>query len=79
METQHSFSLPIRVLGRRNEGGQWTAEILSANHNGKDEQEVARIRQEHPGEEECVAKDRVCSVIAVTRGKFDCTQFLGVY
>ena len=45
------------------------SEILSANHNGADPAEAQRVRNEHPDEEECVAKDRVCSVIAVTRGE----------
>lgn len=40
------------------------------NHNGRDEAEVKRIRSEHPGEEECVVRDRVLGSIAVTRGQY---------
>jgi pyruvate dehydrogenase phosphatase len=42
--------------------------VLSSNHNGKNTSESERIRSEHPGEEECVLKDRVLGAIAVTRG-----------
>jgi pyruvate dehydrogenase phosphatase len=42
--------------------------VLSSNHNGKDASESERIKSEHPGEEECVLKDRVLGAIAVTRG-----------
>lgn len=57
------------VFGSKTSSGQWKAELLSQNHNGKDESEVTRIRQEHPGEDDtCVLDDRVLGAIAVTRG-----------
>jgi pyruvate dehydrogenase phosphatase len=68
MDVTNLINILLLVLGRKSEGNTWTSEILSANHNGKDQQEAQRVRDEHPGEEECIANDRVCSVIAVTRG-----------
>ncbi|KAG0703222.1 protein serine threonine phosphatase 2C [Suillus ampliporus] len=56
------------VLGTKNSNGAWDAAILSVNHNGKNPAEVARIRNEHPGESECIKYDRVLGAIAVTRG-----------
>ncbi|KAF7971219.1 hypothetical protein HWV62_21624 [Athelia sp. TMB] len=56
------------VLGTKSSSGGWKAELLSHNHNGKEESEVARIRREHPGEDDtCVLEDRVLGAIAVTR------------
>ena len=59
------------MLGRRRKegGGGLVGEVLSANHNGREEGEVKRIMEEHPGESECVLRDRVLGAIAVTRGK----------
>ncbi|OAX44162.1 protein serine/threonine phosphatase 2C [Rhizopogon vinicolor AM-OR11-026] len=55
------------VLGVKSSNGTWDATILSANHNGTNHAEVARIRKEHPGESECVKSGRVLGAIAVTR------------
>jgi pyruvate dehydrogenase phosphatase len=55
------------VIASTGEQG-WKAEVLSANHNGRDEEEAARIRAAHPNEEECLLQDRVLGSIAVTRG-----------
>ncbi|KAJ7782988.1 protein serine threonine phosphatase 2C [Mycena metata] len=59
------------VLGLKQPSGAWDARLLSANHNGADAGEVARIRSEHPGEDECVLRDRVLGAIAVTRAAGD--------
>ncbi|KAJ7113824.1 protein serine threonine phosphatase 2C [Mycena epipterygia] len=59
------------VLGAKQASGEWTTSVLSANHNGTDPAEVARIRSEHPGEDECILKDRVLGSIAVTRAVGD--------
>ncbi|KAL1748795.1 phosphatase 2C-like domain-containing protein [Schizophyllum fasciatum] len=53
---------------REERGGPWRVERLSANHNGVDPEEAARVRAEHPGEEEAMLNDRVVGTIAVTRG-----------
>ncbi|KAJ6558605.1 protein serine threonine phosphatase 2C [Mycena vulgaris] len=59
------------VLGVKQPSGEWVASLLSANHNGTDAAEAARIRSEHPGEDECVLRDRVLGAIAVTRAVGD--------
>ncbi|KAI5833631.1 protein serine/threonine phosphatase 2C [Schizophyllum commune Tattone D] len=59
---------------RQEKGGPWTVERLSANHNGIEPEEAARVRAEHPGEEGAMLNDRVLGTIAVTRalGDFFC-------
>jgi len=49
----------------------WNPLILSTDHNAKADAEVARIREEHPGESECILNDRVLGAIAVTRAVGD--------
>ncbi|KAJ7982818.1 phosphatase 2C-like domain-containing protein [Mycena polygramma] len=51
----------------------WQTTILSARHNCSNENEVARIKAEHPGETECVDTEtrRVLGLIAVTRALGD--------
>lgn len=44
------------VLGSRNEAGEWTATALSTDQTGSNEEEAARIRSEHPGEEDSVIR-----------------------
>jgi hypothetical protein len=39
-------------------------------HNGLDEGEKARVRAEHPGEDEAILGFRVLGCIMVTRGDF---------
>jgi pyruvate dehydrogenase phosphatase len=48
--------------------GNWCGTLLTSNHNGENEAEVKRVREEHPGENECILRDRVLGAIAVTRG-----------
>jgi len=45
--------------------------VLSTNHNAADPGEAARIRSEHPEEQECMLRDRVLGAIAVTRAAGD--------
>ncbi|KAJ3806042.1 protein serine threonine phosphatase 2C [Lentinula aff. lateritia] len=46
----------------------WTTTLLSTNHNAFEPSEVARLKLDHPGEEETVVpKNRVLGLIAVTR------------
>lgn len=60
--------IQIPVLGLKDSTGEWKASLLSSNHNGMDETEANRVRREHPGENECILRDRVLGAIAVTRG-----------
>ncbi|KAG1896995.1 phosphatase 2C-like domain-containing protein [Suillus fuscotomentosus] len=60
------------VLGsRRDANSQWNASILSDNHNGNNPAEADRIKQQHPGEPECIFDDRVLGNLAVTRAVGD--------
>lgn len=68
--SEHTKLILCAVLGAKNSNGIWDATILSANHNGTNPVEVARIRKEHPGESECVKSGRVLGAIAVTRGEY---------
>ncbi|KAA1466523.1 protein serine/threonine phosphatase 2C [Dentipellis sp. KUC8613] len=55
------------ALGKRMDGEKWSVEILSANHNGNNPREEQRVRDAHPGEPECMLRNRVLGSIAVTR------------
>jgi len=59
-------------MGVKPQDGRWTAEILTKSHNGNVVDEAQRIRDDHPGETECVMRSRVLGAIAVTRGKSAC-------
>ncbi|KAF7360012.1 Serine/threonine protein phosphatase 2C [Mycena venus] len=59
------------VLGTKTPSGEWETRVLSSNHNGADASEAARIRSEHPGEDECILNDRVLGSIAITRAAGD--------
>lgn len=56
------------VLGYKLADGSLRTKLLSSFHNGYEKAEVNRIREEHPGESECILHDRVLGAIAVTRG-----------
>ena len=54
------------VLGRCNTAGEWEAIALSIDQNGYNEDEIARIRAEHPGEPDVIKDGRLLG-LAVTR------------
>lgn len=54
------------VLGRRDADGRWEAVALSTDQTGFNESEVARVRAEHPGEQDIVKDGRLLG-LAVTR------------
>jgi len=54
------------VLGRRNAAGEWQAHALSVDQTGYNEDEVSRIRREHPGEPDVIKDGRLLG-LAVTR------------
>jgi len=54
------------VLGRRNASGEWEAHALSIDQTGYNEDEVSRIRKEHPGEPDVIKDGRLLG-LAVTR------------
>lgn len=45
----------------------WNIEVLTTSHNGANKREVQRVKNEHPGEPECVVDDRVLGAIAPFR------------
>ncbi|KAF8622365.1 hypothetical protein AX15_007095 [Amanita polypyramis BW_CC] len=59
------------ALGYKAADGSWHARLLSSFHNGGEPSEVKRVREEHPGEPECVLNGRVLGAIAVTRAVGD--------
>lgn len=55
------------VLGRRSESGKWTATALSEDQTGGNPSEAARLRKEHPGEDNVVRNGRVLGGLEPTR------------
>lgn len=55
------------VLGRRGASGKWTATALSVDQTGDSEDEVARLRAEHPNEQYVVANGRILGGLQPTR------------
>jgi pyruvate dehydrogenase phosphatase len=54
------------VLGQRNSDGSWEAVPLSIDQTGSNAEEIARLRQEHPGEQDMIKDGRVLG-LAVSR------------
>ena len=61
------------VLGRRTESGKWTAKALSSDQTGGNQEEAARLRKQHPGEEHVVRNGRVLGGLEPTRAFGDAT------
>lgn len=55
------------VLGRQDGDGQWDAKVLSVDQTGSNEEEIARLNAEHPGETEITKAGRVLGLM-VSRG-----------
>lgn len=56
------------VLGSLNDKGEWTARALSVDQTGSNPDEAARLRKEHPGEEDTVVRrGRVLGNLEPTR------------
>ncbi|KAH7360569.1 phosphatase 2C-like domain-containing protein [Rhexocercosporidium sp. MPI-PUGE-AT-0058] len=51
------------VLGQQNANGKWEAIPLSIDQTGDNEAEIARLKKEHPGEEEIIAGGRVLGIM----------------
>lgn len=64
------YLLTDTVLASRRPDGSWSSEFLTRSHNGTDEREIARVRDEHPGEPECIKNGRVLGAIAPFRCEF---------
>ncbi|KAF2840662.1 protein serine/threonine phosphatase 2C [Patellaria atrata CBS 101060] len=61
------------VLGRRTANGYWSATPLSVDQTGGTPEEAARLRKEHPGEENVVKNGRVLGGLEPTRAFGDAT------
>ncbi|KAF8894907.1 protein serine threonine phosphatase 2C [Gymnopilus junonius] len=61
------------ILGGKDTSDEWKSKVLSVAHNGENTAEADKVRQEHPGELECMLDDRVLGAIAVTRAVGDFT------
>lgn len=59
------------VLAQKKPDGGWEAVPLSVDQTGKNEEEIARLHKEHPGEEDMVQKGRVLGIM-VSRAFGDC-------
>ncbi|KDQ18817.1 hypothetical protein BOTBODRAFT_153711 [Botryobasidium botryosum FD-172 SS1] len=59
------------ILGTKLPSGEWKTTLLSSCHNGDNEREVQRVRDEHPGERQCILNQRVLGALAVTRALGD--------
>ncbi|PGH27544.1 hypothetical protein AJ80_00785 [Polytolypa hystricis UAMH7299] len=55
------------VLGRKTAGGKWVATALSEDQTGSTPSEMARLRREHPGEDNVVRNGRVLGNLEPTR------------
>ncbi|KAK6067995.1 protein phosphatase 2C [Seiridium cupressi] len=55
------------VLGQQDAAGKWAATALSVDQTGSNEDEIARIHAEHPGESEITKAGRVLGIM-VSRG-----------
>lgn len=55
------------VLGRRGASGKWTATPMSVDQTGDNEDEVARLRKEHPNEQYVVANGRILGGLQPSR------------
>ena len=55
------------VLGRRGVHGKWTATPLSVDQTGGNEDEAARLRREHPGEQYVVHNGRILGGLEPSR------------
>lgn len=47
--------------------GDWSATFVTAPHDGNNRSEVMRIRNQHPGEPECLQDNRVVGFLGPTR------------
>jgi len=59
------------VLGSRTHAGEWSAAFTTVPHDGENPSEVLRIRNQHPGELECLVNNRIVGFLGPTRSLGD--------
>ena len=57
----------VGVIGSLSENNTWVATKLSKEHNSDNREEVARIKDEHPGERDIIRGDRLHGILAPLR------------
>lgn len=55
------------ILAKQSDEGSWTVKSLSTDQTGDNEQEVERIRKEHPDEPNCVHRGRILGSLQPSR------------
>lgn len=58
------------MASQGNNAKDWKIEVLTASHNGDNDEELERVRKAHPGEPECIVDRRVLGALAPTRCTF---------
>ncbi|KAG4027858.1 hypothetical protein MFRU_026g00400 [Monilinia fructicola] len=61
------------ILGRRSDSGKWAATALSTDQTGSNQDEEARMRKLHPGEDHVIRNGRVLGGLEPTRAFGDAT------
>lgn len=61
------FFIFILVLASRTHAGDWSPTFVTAPHDGNNRSEVMRIRNQHPGEPECLLDNRIVGFLGPTR------------
>lgn len=74
MDELRMINLLSTVLGTQEPSGEWSAKVLSFSHNGDETAEANKMREQHPGEPQCIKDNRVLGAIAVTRGQLIAPQ-----
>ena len=57
----------LLVLASRTNAGGWSSTFVTTPHDGNNRSEVLRIRNQHPGEPECLEDNRVVGFLGPTR------------
>jgi pyruvate dehydrogenase phosphatase len=71
----HFFNAYLVLASRPHAPGGWSATFVTAPHDGNNRSEVLRIRNQHPGEPECLEDNRVVGFLGPTR----CEHFYVFY
>lgn len=59
------------LASRSTHAGGWSATFVTAPHDGNNRSEVLRIRNQHPGEPECLQDNRIVGFLGPTRSLGD--------
>jgi pyruvate dehydrogenase phosphatase len=68
-------TLVFLVLASRTHAAGWSSTFVTTPHDGNNRSEALRIRNQHPGEPECLQDNRILGFLGPTR----CKQFLCLF